>query len=331
MTSKNVLVTGAGFISCHLVKDILDKTNWKVTILSRLSNVGTIDKIENVLGSKHIDRLNFVWHDLRSPIHEAVANKLGQFNLIFHLAADTHVDDSILYPESFVLDNVLGTTHLLQFARTQKNLEKFFQFSTDEVHGAAPEGTDFKETDAYNAGNPYAASKAGAEQMAWAFRNTYGVPVITTRTMNVYGTHQHNKKFIPLVVSKVLQGETVSIHSNPDKTQAGKRKYIHTDNVSAALLFLEANGKVGEVYNIVGEREVDNLELAQMIAKHIGKPLKYEMVDFHSLRPGHDLRYSLDGSKLAALGFTPPDIFDNQINKIVDWYVKELYAVFCSN
>lgn len=317
-----VLVTGAGFISCHWVKDILRKTDWEVVILSRLSNVSTMDRIRDMMVD--FPRLSFVWHDLRSPIHEDVAKKLGQFDVIYHLAASTHVDTSIEYPEAFVLDNVLGTTHLLQFARKQKHLEKFFQFSTDEVHGSAPMGTDYKEIDAYNSGNPYAASKAGAEQMAWAFRNTYKVPVITTRTMNVYGTHQHSSKFIPLVISKVLQGETVSIHANAGKTESGRRKYINTDNVSASLLFLTKHGKVGEVYNVVGEREVSNLELAQLIADHIGKPLKYEMVDFHGSRPGHDLRYSLDGSKLAKLGYTPPDIFENQIKKTIDWYVENV-------
>ena len=141
--------------------------------------------------------------------------------------------------------------------------------------------------------------------------------------MNVFGERQHPEKFIPMAIRKILAGETLTIHANKDKTKAGTRFYIHARNVCKALLFLTQNSSSpGNKYNIVGEREVNNLELAQMIARVIGKELKYEMVDFHSSRPGHDLRYALDGTKLKSLGFQYPKNFEQSLTKAVQWYLK---------
>jgi dTDP-glucose 4,6-dehydratase len=141
--------------------------------------------------------------------------------------------------------------------------------------------------------------------------------------MNIYMEKQHPEKFIPMVIRKVLNGETVTIHADKTKTKSGTRFYIHARNVCKALLFLTTNSSSpGNKYNIVGEREVSNLEMAQMIAKIIGKKLNYEMVDFHSSRPGHDLRYALDGTKLKSLGFMYPKNFEQSLTKTVQWYLK---------
>ena len=169
--------------------------------------------------------------------------------------------------------------------------------------------------------------------MGIAFENCYKVPVISTFTMNIFGERQHLEKFIPLCIRKILKGEKVLIHADKTKTKSGSRFWIHARNVCKALLFLTENGKIGEGYNIVGEKEISNLEMAQFIAKTIGKPLKYEMVNWHESRPGHDLRYALDGAKLKEMGFpitytgphdNPNKLFDD-LEKAIDrerGYVK---------
>ncbi len=328
-----ILITGAaGFIGSHIVEHILRNTDWEIITMDRLGVSGNWNRFTDIeCWAKEGHRVTFKHHDLRSPINSLVASELGEFTYILHLAASTHVDRSITDPMGFVLDNVVGTTNILEFARQQSNLKAFLYFSTDEVFGPAPEGTAYKEWDRYNSGNPYAAAKAGGEEMVLAFANTYKLPCIITHTMNVFGERQHPEKFIPLVIKKVLNGEIVTIHANKDKTKAGSRYWIHGRNVAAAILFLLQNPNMegrptyegkADKFNIVGEREVDNLEMAQFIAKVIGKELKYEMTDFHSSRPGHDLRYALDGSKMKAMGWSLPLTFEESLRKTILWYLK---------
>lgn len=322
---KNVVITGgAGFIGHHLVTKFLRDTNNDIVILDRLDISGNLGRIDDLLKEDQSwkTRVKFIWHDLKAPINEMVAKKIGKVDYIFHLAAGSHVDRSIDYPMEFVMDNVVGTVNLLDYARTSeycKDLNLFLYFSTDEVFGPAPEGVSYKEWDRYNSGNPYSASKAGAEEMCLAYANTYSMPVVITHTMNVFGIRQHPEKYIPLVIQKVRDGETVYIHSNPSKTKAGSRFYINTEDVASAMMFLMKNYKIGDKYNIVGEREMDNLELAQAIADIMGKPLKYEMVDFHSSRPGHDLRYALDGGKMASMGWQPEQPVLERLREVVEW------------
>lgn len=303
---KALITGGAGFIGHHLVEYLLARTDWQLTLVDRLDCSGNLNRLAEVGAAKN-PRVRFVFHDLRAPINDQLAAQIGEHDYILHLAAATHVDRSIDDPMAFVLDNVVGTTNALDFARLV-GCERFVNFSTDEVFGPAPAGVSYREDDRYNAGNPYAATKAGAVQMGVAYHNTYGVPVITTHTMNVIGERQHPEKFVPMTISKAAAGEVVTIHADKTRTRAGSRFYIHAQDVAKAVDIILTRGKVGEKYNIVGERETDNLELAQMIASHVGKPLRYDMVDFHSSRPGHDLRYALDGAKMRALGFAPRSI-----------------------
>jgi len=322
---KTILLTGGcGFIGSHIIEGILKETDWKIVVLDRLDISGSLERLRDIdIWEKEKSRVKFLWWDLKAPINQILSNQIGNVDYIYHLAASSHVDRSIEDPLSFVMDNVVGTCNLLNYAKTIKDLQLFIYFSTDEVFGPAPEGTAYKEWDRYHSGNPYAASKAGGEELAIAFENTYKIPVIVTHTMNVFGERQHPEKFIPMCIRKILAGETITIHANKDKTKAGTRFYIHARNVCKALLFLTQNSSSsGNKYNIVGEREVSNLELAQIIAKVIGKELKYEMVDFHSSRPGHDLRYALDGTKLKSLGFQYPKNFEQSLNKTVQWYLK---------
>ncbi len=238
------------------------------------------------------------------------------------MGAETHVDRSIDDPTPFVMANVVGTMEMLNFARTQKNLKKFFYFSTDEVFGPAPNGEAYKEWDRYNSGNPYAAAKAGGEELSLAYGNTYGLPVIITHCMNIFGERQHFEKFIPLVIRKVLAGETVIIHSDSTKKIPGSRYWIHARNVAAAILFLVDKGQPQDKYNVVGEKEVNNLEMAKFIAKVLKKELNYELMDFHSSRPGHDLRYALDGEKMAKMGWTLPLSFEQSLEKSINWFLN---------
>lgn len=322
---KVLLTGGAGFIGANLVHYLLKHTDWNITILDRLDHSGNLNRLMDfVAGPNDLlkGRVRFKFHDLRAALNDQVIQQIGKHDYILHLAAATHVDRSITDPMSFVLDNVVTTCNILDFARKSGCL-RFLQFSTDEVFGPAPEGVRYKENDRYNSGNPYAATKAGAEELAVSYHNTYGLPVIVTHTMNVIGPMQNPEKFVPMTIAKVMRGETVLIHSNKEKTKAGSRFYIEAEEVSRAILLLLDRGVPGEKYNIVGSEEIDNLDLAQRIATTMGKRLRHEMLDFHSSRPGHDLRYALDGSKMRLMGFTPRRI---DLAGIVTWYLRNADA-----
>jgi len=325
MKNKFILITGgAGFIGHHLIFKILNETNYNIISLDRLDYSGSYNRIDQILSQKATwkKRVKIIWHDLKGEINSLTSKKIPKPDIILHVAAASHVDRSIEDPMSFVLDNVVGTVNILNYARTVKNLKQFLYFSTDEVFGPAPKGINYKEDDRYNSGNPYAASKAGGEEMCVAFRNTYKLPVIITHTMNVIGQRQHPEKFVPKIINYLIQNKTLTIHSNKNKTKAGSRFYIHAEDVADAVIFILKKGKVGEKYNIVGSKELDNLQLAQIVAKTLNRKLKYKFVDFHSARPGHDLRYALDGSKLKKMGWIPNKNINQRVKEIVEWTIK---------
>ena len=335
---KRVLITGgAGFIAHHLIYYLLKNTNWEIVSLDRLDYSGNLNRLDDIMSSlEEIDkkRLKIVFHDLKSEINPWIKKEIGDINVILHLAAGSHVDRSIDYPLEFVMDNVVGTANILEYARiinNSNNLERFIYFSTDEIFGPAPNGIDYKENDRYNSTNPYSATKAGGEELAVAYENTYGLPVYITHTMNVFGERQHPEKFIPMCIKKIRDSEIVTIHSDESKKIPGSRHYIHAEDVSEAIHFLLINSINHEVdhggakcpkFNIVGSEELNNLELAQIIANSQEKELKFEMVDFHSSRPGHDLRYSLSGEKMKKLGWIPSIKLTERIKQVVDWSLK---------
>ncbi len=335
---KKVLITGgAGFISHHLIYFLIKNTDWSILSLDRLDYSGNLNRLDSILSlfsTKEKQRVKVVFHDLKSEINSWIKKEIGDVDIILHLAAGSHVDRSIDYPMEFVLDNVVGTANILDYARyinDKKGLERFIYFSTDEVFGPAPKGVDYKENDRYNSTNPYSATKAGGEELAVAYENTYGLPVYVTHTMNVFGERQHPEKFIPMCIKKIRDGETVTIHSDKTRKIPGSRHYIHAEDVAEAIYFLLINnidynldfgGARCPKFNIVGSEEINNLELAKIIATSQRKELKYEMVDFHSSRPGHDLRYSLSGEKMKKLGWTPSIKLTERIKQVVEWSLK---------
>lgn len=334
---KRVLITGgAGFIAHHVIQHILENTDWEIVSLDRLDFSGNLNRLHEVVSSNndYMKRVKVVFHDLKAEMNPMICDKVGQVDYILHLAAGSHVDRSIEYPMEFVLDNVVGTTNILQFARSQNNLERFVYFSTDEVFGPAPKGVKYRDRDRYNSTNPYSASKAGGEEMAVAFENTYGLPIIITHTMNVFGERQHPEKYIPMCIKRVRDGERIFIHANKDKTEAGTRHYIHANDVALGMMHVlnldydsitqqrDFGGAKCPKFNLVGPEEVDNLSLAQMIADVQGKSLNYEMVDFHSQRPGHDLRYAMSGEYLKQLGWEPKIKFSERIRQVVEWSLE---------
>jgi dTDP-glucose 4,6-dehydratase len=301
---------------------LLENDDCDVVILDRLDVSGNLNRLTELPNwEKNKNRITFVWHDMKSEFHnnEILKNTIGNIDTVLHLGASSHVDRSIEDPMLFVMDNVVGTCNILNFARKQQNLKNFIYFSTDEVFGPAPEGVNYKENDRYNSGNPYSASKAGGEELCVAFENTYKMPIMITHCMNVFGERQHPEKYIPLCIKNSYLGNKLYIHSNKNLTKAGSRFYIHAKNVCNAVDFLLKNGKTAEKYNIVGEKEVDNLTLAKMIANCVGKELVYELVDFHTSRPGHDLRYGLDGEKMAKMGWVPKNNLEQSIDQLVKW------------
>jgi len=330
--AKKVLVTGgAGFIAHHVIETLIEKTDWEIISLDRLDFSGNLNRLHDVMSGFDVEtrkRVKVIFHDLRAELNSQLINSFGDVNIILHLAAGSHVDRAIKYPMDFVLDNVVGTVNLLNYARNLKNLERFIYFSTDEVFGPAPDGVYYKEYDRYNSTNPYSASKAGGEEMCVAFENTYEMPIYVTHTMNVFGERQHPEKFIPLCIRKVRDNESVTIHSNPTKTKAGSRHYIHAKDVAEGMLHIlnlkgpfvqDYGGAKCPKFNLVGKEEIDNLSLAKMVAQVQNKELKYEMIDFHSARPGHDLRYSLSGEYMESLGWKPQIALSERIEQVVNW------------
>lgn len=332
---KRILITGgAGFIAHHVIDKILSTTDWEIVTLDRLDFSGNLNRLKEIVEvypEQERKRVKVVHHDLKAQLNPEICASIGKIDYISHLAAGSHVDRSISFPLEFVMDNVVGTANILDYARKQDCLERFAYFSTDEIFGPAPKGVNYKENDRYNSTNPYSATKAGAEELVVAFENTYGLPSFITHTMNVFGERQNPEKYIPMVIKKVRDNQKVTVHADVNKAIAGSRHYIHAEDVAEALLFLynydisrikpDLTGVKCQKFNIVGKDEIDNLTLAQFIAKIQKRELRYEMVDFHSQRPGHDLRYALDGSKMAEMGWSPRPAFE-RLEQTIEWTLQ---------
>lgn len=320
----NIIITGgAGFIGHHTVEHLLRKTDWNIIIIDKLSYASSgLDKLRSA-GILFQERVKIITWDLCQPLSVGIKKEIGNnIDYILHIAAESDVNRSIADPVNFIQNNINSTLHMLEYARELHNLKLFYMFSTDETRGVPIGDYAFKESDGFNPRNPYSASKASCEMICMSYANTYKIPLLISEMVNAIGERQHVEKYVPKVISTLLKGEELIIHADPTRTIPGTRYYIHARNTADAVLFLLQNGKVNESYNISTNDEIDNLDMAQRIAKIVGKPLKYKLVDFHSDRMGHDLIYRLDGTKLKELGWKPPVNFEESLRKTVEWYLR---------
>jgi len=327
-----VLLTGAaGFLGSHCLRHLMMETDWKVVCPVSFEHKGLPERIITAVDhDEWWQRVEVIKCDLSSTINDTTIDKIGGVDYIINYAAQSHVDRSITHPVSFIRNNVDVMLNMLEYARVVKP-QVFLQISTDEVYGPAPQGYANMEWDAVIPSNPYSASKAAQEAIAISYWRTYEVPVVITNSMNLIGEMQDPEKFVPMVIARVMRGEEVPIHASEDGTKIGSRFYLHARNLADAVLFLLRRGNISmytdgadrpDRWHIVGEREVDNLEMAQLIAKFLRCELSYRLEDFHSSRPGHDLRYALNGSKLAEAGWSMPIPFEESLRTLIEWSLR---------
>ena len=306
----NVLVTGgAGFIGSNFVRYALEThPDWRVTTLDKLTYAGRRENLHDVMDHP---RHRFVHGDVADAA--AAGPLVRESNIVVHFAAETHVDRSILSAGEFITTDVFGTFVLLEAARQATDLRRFVQISTDEVYGSGPVGSS-RETDELKPRNPYSASKAGADRLAYSYFATYDVPVIITRASNNYGPYQFPEKVIPLFVTNAIDNIQVPLYGDG----LNERDWLHVEDHCRAVDLLIDAAQNGEVYNVGGGNDVRNVELTHRILELAGKPVS--LIRHVPDRPGHDRRYSLDTSKLRGLGWAPRQQFDEGLAATVDWY-----------
>ena len=306
----NLLVTGgAGFIGSNFVRYALaEHADWRITTLDKLTYAG---RVENLRGVMDDPRHRFVRGDVADV--SVAAPLVNEADLIVHFAAETHVDRSIQRADEFIMTDVYGTFVLLEAARSSPRLTRFIHISTDEVYGSVPQGAS-KETDELKPRNPYAASKAGADRLAYSYWATYDVPVIITRASNNYGPYQFPEKVIPLFVTNAIDELPVPLYGDGQHS----RDWLHVVDHCRALDVLIAKGQTGEVYNIGGGHEVRNLDLTRQILALVGR--SDSLIQPVPDRPGHDRRYCLDTAKLGTLGWCPQTEFIHGLDETVRWY-----------
>ena len=334
---KRILITGSGgSIATHLIAHIMTNTVWEVLGIDSFRHKGWTDRTIEVCKNHPdwLDRITIFTHDLVAPLSPILKGALGRVDYIINMASLSDVEASIHDPVPFIKNNVDLTLTMLEYAREARP-DVFIQISTDEVYGPTEtkEHKGVKEWSPILPSNPYAASKACQEAIAISYWRTYDVPLIITNTMNNFGEMQQHSKY-PVMIQKALaKGDKVIVHGTKHEdgtVEFGSRSYIHSRNFSDALLFIIENlpphkhvpdsVDIPDRYNIAGDRQLDNLELAQLIAKLMGKrDVQYEVVNVHTLRPGHDRCYHLDAQKIADLGWVPPVSFEESMKNTIDW------------
>src|SRR3990167_9964228 len=333
MASKKLLLTGiGGSIATHFVAHIMHNTDWDIVGIDSFKHKGWTDRLAEVtkLHPDWIRRITVFTHDLTAPFSTLLKNRIGIIDYIISMASLSDVEASIQEPVPFCKNNIDLVLNLLEFAR-EVNPEVFVQISTDEVYGPTLGKNDgYREWDAKVPSNPYAASKSAQEEFCIAWWRAYGVPVVIVNTMNNMGEMQQDSKYPVMIQKALMKGEEITIHG--DAKGVGSRSYIHSRNFADAVLFILKNTKPyphapsaidkPDRYHIAGDQQVDNLELAQLIAKLMGKELRYKLVNFHRVRMGHDKHYGLNDDKLKALGWKPPVSFEEGLKTTIEWQME---------
>jgi dTDP-glucose 4,6-dehydratase len=304
---KLFITGGAGFIGSNYVRHVLANSDDEVTVFDALTYAGNLSSLADVADDP---RYSFVQGDICD--REAVAAAMAGHDMVVHFAAESHVDRSIVDPDTFVRTNCLGTNVMCDVARNI-GVERFLHISTDEVYGSIEEGS-FIETDRLGPRSPYSSSKAGSDLIALSYQETYGLPVIVTRSSNNFGPFQFPEKVIPLFVTNLLDSKKVPLYGDG----LNIRDWIHVLDNCAGVDTVLRKGTIGEIYNIGGGNETTNRELTSMVLSNMG--VGEEMVEYVQDRLGHDRRYSVDCSKANALGWKPSRNLDVAVAETVEWY-----------
>jgi dTDP-glucose 4,6-dehydratase len=292
--SKFLITGGAGFLGASLINYLLKETDHEIVSLERPNRQSRFH---------NNSRVKVIYHDLRNPLEDDQVKDAVNIEYIIHFASLTDVGTSIKNPESFVVNNVLGTTHLLEFARKRTTqLKQLLYFSTAEIFGRPPVGEVLDEASALEAHSPYAATKIGAQEMCLSYKNTFNLPVVIAYVMNTFGPLQPKEKYVPLIVKKIIRGEKVAIHLNKNAAAPNRRNYLYVDDLCDAILFLNSHATVGEKYVVASPEESDNLKIAQIVASLLDEELNYELV-----KQGRNSLAlpRLSGKKLHDLGWRP--------------------------
>lgn len=328
----NILITGgAGFIGSALTRHFINNSHHRVLVVDKLTYAGNQDSLAPIASS---DRYQFKQTDIcdEKALPEILKN--FQPEAIMHLAAESHVDRSIDGPGAFIQTNIVGTANLLQAAlgywrglnETQKTNFRFHHISTDEVYGALGATGLFTESSSYDPHSPYSASKAASDHLVRAWNHTYGLPVLITNCSNNYGPYHFPEKLIPLVILNAIEGKALPVYGKGEQV----RDWLYVDDHARALHCVVESGKVGETYNIGGHNEMKNIDVVKTIChlldeihpKSDGRPYT-EQITFVKDRPGHDLRYAIDASKIEReLGWKPRESFETGLRKTVEWYLN---------
>ena len=309
LKDKTILITGgAGFIGSNLIHFFLNNhPDCRIINLDKLTYAGNLDNLRDI---ENDPRYEFIQGDIRDK--EMVRKVMARADIVVHLAAETHVDRSIMDAGEFVLTDVYGTFVLLEALKNSKT-EVFLHISTDEVYGSRDEGF-FTEDDALNPSSPYAASKTGADRLAYSYVVTYGLPIIIIRPSNNYGPYQYPEKFIPLFVSNALEDKDLPLYGKGGNV----RDWLYVGDHCQAIELILHQGVLGEAYNVGANNEVQNIEVAETIVSLLEKPKT--LIKFVKDRLGHDRRYAIDCTKLKALGWQPQRNFAAGLAETVKWY-----------
>jgi dTDP-glucose 4,6-dehydratase len=307
-----VLVTGGcGFIGSNFIRHLFESRRDSVSVVN-LDKLTYAANPANLADVAHRADYRFIRGDIADPV--VVRHAMEGCDAVVNFAAETHVDRSLLGDASFIETDVRGVFVLLEEARRRGGLTRFIQISTDEVYGSIASGS-FHEESALNPRNPYAASKAGGDRLAYSYWASYGLPVVITRASNNYGPYQYPEKLIPLFVTNAIDDHPLPLYGDGRNV----RDWLYVKDHAAAIDFLLEKGEPGETYNIAGGNEAENIAITKRVLSLLRKP--ESLIRFVDDRPGHDRRYSLDAGKLARLGFTSATPFDEGLAETVRWYV----------